>query len=166
MDTAEKLINILKLQPHPEGGFYKETYRSTFHISEDAYKFSFEDKRSLSTVIYFLLKSGQVSKFHKLKFDEIWFYHSGCPLLIHMIDETGNYSVVRLGMNPDNGEMPQFLVPANVIFGSEPAEVNSFSLVSCMVSPGFDFRDFHLYNEKELTELFPQHKSVINRLNG
>jgi predicted cupin superfamily sugar epimerase len=83
-----------------------------------------------------------------------------------MIDNNGEYKSVRLGLEIEKGEMPQVLVPANVIFGAEPSESDSFSLVSCMVSPGFDFRDFILYEEKDLCSIYPQHTEIIKKLNG
>lgn len=165
MYTADYFISKLGLETHVEGGYFKEVYRNSMLISSEAYPVAFEGERPLSTTIYFLLKSGQVSKFHKLKFDELWFYHDGCPMLIHMIDEKGGYQSVRLGLKLEKGETPQILVPANVIFSAEPMEEQSFSLVSCLVSPGFDFRDFILYDGKALCEMYPEHKELIGRFN-
>lgn len=166
MYTADYFISKLGMDGHIEGGYFKELYRNSHSISDSGYPYGFEDERALCTTIYFLLKSGQVSKFHKLKFDEIWFYHYGCSMIIHMIDDKGNYSSMRLGLDIDNGDIPQVLVPANVIFGAEPADSDSFSLVSCMVSPGFDYRDFVLFEEEELCISFPEHTDIIKKLNG
>jgi uncharacterized protein len=166
MYTAEYFIDKLGLEAHIEGGYFKEIYRNSFEISSEGFSHALEGKRSLSTTIYFLLKSGQVSKFHQLKSDEIWFYHYGCPILIHMIDENGDYKCVRLGLHLEAVEMPQILIPANVIFGAEPLNDNSFSLVSCMVSPGFDFRDFKLFEANELSLMFPKYLEIIQKLNG
>ncbi len=164
MYTAEYFISKLKLETHIEGGYFKEIYRNPFTITDKGYTYSFEGDRALSTTIYFLLKSGQVSKFHKSKFDEIWFYHYGCPMVISMIDENGTYKSVKLGLEIENGEKPQVLVSANTIFGAEPLLNDSFSLVSCMVSPGFDFRDFILFGEKELLERYPEYSEIIKKL--
>jgi hypothetical protein len=161
--SADYFIEKLALEPHIEGGYYKEIYRNSTMISDDQYLHKFEGERALSTTIYFLLKSGQVSKFHKLKFDEIWFYHYGCGMDIHIIDENGKLKTEKLGLNIENGESPQILVPANHIFGAEPNQNDSFSLVSCLVSPGFDFRDFVLYNENELRTMFPQNATLISK---
>lgn len=166
MYTAEYFISKLGLDGHIEGGYYKELYRTSFSVSVEGSKFNIDSDRALSTTIYYLLKSGQVSKFHKLKSDEIWFYHYGCPMIIHIIDENGVYKALKLGLDLENGESPQILVPADTIFGAEPLHRDSFSLVSCMVSPGFDFRDFTLYESKELCAMFPQSKDLICRLNG
>jgi predicted cupin superfamily sugar epimerase len=153
MKNAEYFIEKLGLEKHIEGGYYRETYRS---------KVSHEN-RSLSTSIYFLLKSGQVSKFHKLKSDEIWYYHHGSPILIHMINKEGEYSQGILGINSDQ-ESPQLIIPADTIFGAEPVDRESFSLVSCMVSPGFDFEDFTLYSTQELIKMYPSLKKKLLEL--
>jgi uncharacterized protein len=166
MYTADYFIDTLNLKAHIEGGYFKEIYRNPHEISDEELLVTFETIRSLSTTIFFLLKSGQVSKFHRLKFDEIWFYHYGCPITIHMIDENGGYQSVVLGLDVGSGQMPQILIPSNIIFGAEPMNDNSFSLVSCMVSPGFDFRDFELYEADNLSRLFPQHFEIIQKLNG
>ncbi|MDA3838231.1 MAG: cupin domain-containing protein [Candidatus Delongbacteria bacterium] len=166
MYTAEYFIDKLKMESHVEGGYSKEVYKNAHTITDGSYKIEFEDERSLSSTIHFLLKSGQVSKFHKLKFDEIWFYHYGCPIIVHMIDERGIYTQMKLGLNIEAGENVQILIPANVIFGAEPMEKDSFSLVSCMVSPGFDYRDFILYEEEELISSYPKHAKIIHKLNG
>jgi uncharacterized protein len=165
MFTADYFISKLGLEPHIEGGYFKEIYRNSYLFSDEGYSHIFEGNRSLSTTIYFLLKSGQVSSFHKLKFDEIWFYHYGCPIIIHTIDNKGEYKSLRLGLNIENGEMPQVLIPGGVIFGAAPSENESFSLVSCLVSPGFDFKDFILYKQKDLCLLYPKHKDIICKLN-
>ena len=166
MYTADYFISKLGLEGHIEGGYFKEIYKNPFYTSGEGCPYNFEGARALSTTIYFLLKSGQVSKFHKLKFYEIWFYHYGCPMVIHMIDDAGEYKSVRWGLDIEKGEMPQVLVPANVIFGAEPLENDTFSFVSCLVSPGFDFRDFILYEEKELCLMHPGHADIIKKLNG
>jgi uncharacterized protein len=166
MYSANYFISKLGLEPHIEGGYYKEIYRNSFEIPNDEYPMSFDGRRALSSTIYFLLESGQVSKFHKLKFDEIWFYHHGCPILIHIIDEKGEYQTATLGLNLIAGEKPQVLLPAGVIFGAEPLEENSFSLVSCMVSPGFDYRDFALFSQENLSLLYPKHTEIIKKLHG
>jgi len=164
--TADYFISKLGLEGHIEGGYFREIYRNSFNTGCKGYKHDFVGERALSTTIYFLLKSGQVSKFHKLKFDELWFYHYGCPMLIHMIDEQGSYKSAALGLNIDKGELPQILVPSNTIFGAEPLDADTFSFVSCMVTPGFDYRDFYLYEEKELIDKYPEHQGIITRLNG
>lgn len=152
----QEIINLLDLKPHPEGGFYKETYRSS--------ELCLNETRSLKTVIYFLLRSEDVSHFHRIKSDEMWYYHAGSPLIVHSIDEQGNYKEQKLGINFSEDEIPQYLVPKNVIFGSSVLEKDSYSLVSCSVSPGFDFEDFELFKQADLLDQFPLHQEIISKL--
>jgi predicted cupin superfamily sugar epimerase len=155
-EKINQIIKQLNLQAHPEGGFYAETYRATEKCLNDT--------RNLSTSIYFLLRSEDVSHFHRIKSDEIWYYHAGSPLLVHSIDSEGNYTTQKVGMNLENGEVPQYCVPKNTIFGSTVLEENSFSLVSCSVSPGFDFQDFELFERETLLSQFPKHAEIIVKL--
>ena len=154
MHTASYFIEKLSLQPHVEGGYYKEIYRSALTTGD----------RSLSTSIYFLLKEDQLSRFHQLTADEIWFFHQGATLIVHCIDSEGRLSQLRLGMDLDAGEQPQLLIPAGTIFASEVSDKTSFALVSCIVSPGFEFDDFKLFSKEELIEKYPQHKEIAERL--
>jgi hypothetical protein len=163
--TAEYFIEKLELQEHIEGGYFKEVYRCADTVNSDFVSADYEDPRALATTIYFLLKSGQTSKFHRLRFDEIWFYHYGSPIRIHMIDPEGKYSSHVLGLDVDKNQSPQILIPANTLFGAEPMESNSFGLVSCMVTPGFDFRDFELFSTDALCARHPDFIDVIRRIN-
>lgn len=162
MRTKEQWIDYLNMQSHPEGGYYSVTYTSPFHITADAIEEDFEGTRPLSTSIYFLIEEGNVSNFHRLKADEIWYFHDGDPLTIAMIDEAGQYISKDLGLNFHEGQQPQLLVPKHVIFGSYPKK--GFSLVSCMVSYGFDFHDFELFKRQELLEQYPEHHEIIMKL--
>jgi len=158
------LISNLELVPHPEGGYYKSTYQSKERISDTELSVNFEGERKLYTSIYFLLTSDDVSHFHRLKSDELWYFHAGSPLTIHVIHENGEYEEIKLGMNLENGEVPQALVPKNSIFGSSVNDKDTFSLVGCMVSPGFEFKDFELFTQDELLLKNPQHKEIILKL--
>lgn len=155
---AHYYIQHLGLEPHPEGGYYKSSFASKHGMDMDG------KKRHLFTSIYFLLESGDVSHFHRLKSDEVWYFHGGSPLIVHVIDEAGNYTKLKLGLDIANGEMPQVIVPRNSIFGSTTIEGGTFSLVGCMVSPGFDFEDFELFTQEQLMESYPQHEKVIGQL--
>ncbi|MFN5418651.1 MAG: cupin domain-containing protein [Flavobacteriia bacterium] len=148
-----KIVKQLDLIPHPEGGFYRETYRSE----------EIKGKRNLITSIYFLLTSDQISHLHRIKSDEIWYYHAGSPLIVHILDAFGHHEHI-VGNDFEKGYLPQFLVPKNTIFGSTVLEKDSFSLVSCVVSPGFDFADFELFKKDELIEAYPMHKDIIEKL--
>lgn len=157
-------VSKLGLTPHREGGYYKETFHSTEMTSDQELTVNFEGKRKLYTSIYFLLTSKDISHFHRLKSDELWYYHAGSPLTIHIIDEKGEYKDIKLGLNLDNGEVPQALVPKNSIFGSSVMDEDTFSLVGCMVSPGFEYKDFELFTQSELLLKYPQHKDIIRKM--
>jgi hypothetical protein len=162
--TADYFIRHLQLQPHPEGGFFKETYRSTGIIPSQCLSTSFSGDRSYSTAIYFLLQQRDYSAFHRIESDECWHFYEGGTLLIHVIDEEGNYSCIRLGRKIHEGEVFQYVVPARSWFASEPAPGVEFTLVGCTVAPGFDFADFEMANAEELSKSYPQHHSIIHRL--
>jgi predicted cupin superfamily sugar epimerase len=148
---------------HPEGGFYKEIYTSEEKITSAELKVDYEGSRILWTSIYFLLRDGEVSNFHRLKSDEMWYYHSGSPLTIYMINPKGELITEQLGLNIENGEKPQVLVPKDYIFGSAMNN-KGYALVGCMVSPGFEFRDFELFQRNDLLEKFPQYQQIIYKL--
>ena len=154
--SAEYFIRALDLEPHVEGGYCRELFKSPQIFGE----------RPLSSTIYYLLKAGQVSRFHRLKSDELWFFHCGDPLLIHQIDSRGNMATERLGLEVSRKDKPQIAIAAGNIFGAELSARGSFCLVSCMVSPGFDYQDFEIFTEEYLLAKYPQHQAVINRLNG
>ena len=162
--TIKQIVNHLKLQPHPEGGYYKEIHRSPGVIKQEALGDPFNGDRNYSTCIYFLLTSTNFSAFHRIKQDEIWNFYDGSALHIHVIDLEGNYICHELGIDLQNGEVPQLVVPANCWFASSVKDQDSYTLVGCTVAPGFDFDDFELANRKELTHQYPQHKRIITTL--
>lgn len=155
---ADYYIQHLGLEAHPEGGYYKSTY-----ASKETYD-AFGTIRKQYTSIYFLLGESDVSHFHRLKSDELWYFHGGSSLIVHVIDEEGNYVEHKLGLDIANGESPQVLVPRNSIFGSSVVDNGAFSLVGCMVSPGFDFEDFELFTQSELLEKYPEHEQIIRKM--
>lgn len=155
--SANEWITTLNLEPHPEGGFYKRTFASDDYTALD-------DDRLLYTSIYFLLRSGEISHFHRLQSDELWYFHAGSSLHIHMIDKQGKYTIKKLGLNPDLAEVPQVLVPKNTIFGSSVEAGGDYGLAGCMVSPGFDFADFKLFTQQELLAHYPEHREIIRKL--
>ncbi|MFV7772625.1 cupin domain-containing protein [Shewanella marisflavi] len=154
MQGADYFIKELELEQHVEGGYYRSSYRALEQ---------FDDKRQLWTSIYFLLRTGEVSHFHRLTADEMWYFHGGEPLTIYMIDEEGSLTTAQLGLDIAAGQRPQFLVPKGCIFGSAMNNPG-FSLVGCMVSPGFTFEDFELFERQTLLNAYPQHRQIIERL--
>lgn len=161
---AKKIVDKLRLQPHPEGGYFKEIYRSEGVIPQNALGKKYEGNRNYCTAIYFLLTSDTFSAFHCIHQDEIWHFYAGSPILLHQITPEGIYSCLEIGNDFAKGQMPQVVVKGGVWFGATVKNENSFSLVGCTVSPGFDFRDFELAEQKKLIQAFPQHKAIIARL--
>ncbi|MBS4211317.1 cupin domain-containing protein [Neobacillus rhizophilus] len=164
IQMLNSLVKNLELEPHPEGGYFKRTFESSEQISDQELAVNYNGKRKLYTSIYFALTSDDVSHFHRLKSDELWYFHGGSSLTIHIIHENGEYEEIMLGLNLNNGEVPQALVPKNAIFGSSVREKDTCSLVGCMVSPGFDFQDFELFTQDELLQKYPQHRKIILKL--
>ena len=155
---ASYYIEFLGLEPHPEGGYFKSSFASTETLDVSG------SSRNLYTSIYFLLGEKDISHFHRLKSDELWYFHGGDPLVVHVIDPKGNYHEYKLGLDIANGEMPQVIVPKNSIFGSSVLEGGEFSLVGCMVAPGFEYKDFELFTRDELLEKYPEHEFIIRKL--
>lgn len=162
IEDASFWIKKLDLTPHPEGGYYKETYQSQDIVKEKALPFRFQDDRSFSTAIYYLLDRC-VSKFHRLKSDEIWHYYYGGSLTIYIINSKGELEENRLGLNLDQKESPQIMVPHGSWFGAKLNNPSGFALVGCTVSPGFHFNDFVLADHT-LSEQFPQYAEIIKEL--
>ncbi len=156
-----ELIKRLDLKSHPEGGYFKETYRSKEEIDKQGLNSDYDGKRNYSTCIYFLLTSETFSAFHKIKQDEIWHFYDGSPIELHIISQTGDYSKYVIGRDFSNGEVPQFIVPGNHWFAAKVIRENDYSLAGCTVSPGFDFSDFVLPSRNELIAQFPQHQQII-----
>jgi predicted cupin superfamily sugar epimerase len=164
MVSAGYWIRHLNLQPHPEGGFFRETYRAPLAIPQSALPPTFQGSRSASTAIYFLLAGDDFSALHRLAADEVWHFYAGDTLLVHSIDQNGNHSVVKLGQNPEAGEQFQCVVPAGDWFGSHVERRNTYALVGCTVAPGFDFLDFEIARRADLLAQHPQHADVIETL--
>jgi len=138
--TRPRLAEQFDLQPHPEGGWYRQTFRSATTINPEGYA----GERAAATAIYFLLHPGEESAWHVVKSDELWFWHAGGPLALRLGgdgEQPGAASVITLGIGA--GRQPQALVPAGVWQAAAPA-ADEFVLVSCVVSPGFEFADFRL----------------------
>ena len=163
MPSAEYWIKHLDLQAHPEGGFFKETYRSKENIPVTGLPDRFAGERSFSTSIYFLLRAQDHSLFHRIKSDELWHFHAGASLSIYRLDEHG-LNVQRLGSDPEQKESLQVIVPANCWFGAIVNEPGGYTLSGCTVAPGFDFRDFELADRQLLLDQFPLYSDAIKML--
>ncbi|MDD3858903.1 MAG: cupin domain-containing protein [Bacteroidales bacterium] len=159
----QQIVNKLELLPHPEGGFYRETYRANMIIPQSILGKEFSANRNVSTCIYFMLTSDSFSAFHRIKQDEIWHFYRGSALNLYLISPVGEFSVLKIGNDILNDEVPQFVVPAEYWFAAEVVEKDSYSLVGCTVAPGFDFADFELAEKETLCKLFSQHKEIVEK---
>ncbi len=163
-EKSKYYISKLQMNPHPEGGYYKEIYRSGEIYQAEFLPGGFKSDRNFSTSIYFLLDGNQVSTFHRLKSDEIWHYYDGCGVKIYILDEDGSLSEIYLGKNLERGDRFQAIIKSNCWFAAEIIEKNLFALIGCTVSPGFDFEDFELGDRKKLINQYPQHEEIIKKL--
>lgn len=164
MHTSLQLIEQFQLLPHPEGGWYKETYKSAETIAANALPQRFPGPRAFSTAICFLLEQGNFSAFHRIKSDECWHFYTGQPLEVFILFPEGRLEVITLGNDIEKGQLFQYVVPANCWFASRPAPESAFSFVGCTVAPGFDFADFELAHAAALCAEYPQYTTLINSL--
>jgi len=130
--SAEEVARLLDLAPHPEGGFYRETFRDPREIGG----------RSVGTAIYYLLPAGQVSAWHRVDAGEIWHWHAGAPLDLSLYEDGGRVTTLRLGADLPGGERPQGIVPAGVWQSAK--SLGAWTLVGCTVAPGFEFAHFEI----------------------
>ncbi len=161
--AIQDLVRWLQLASHPEGGYYRETYRSAETVAAGALPARFAGNRSFGTSIYFLLPADTFSAFHRIRQDEVWHFHGGGTLIIHAIDGEGRYSIHRLGMDPERDGRPQAVIPAGSWFGAE-VEDGDYVLAGCTVAPGFDFADFEMGGREALLKEYPRHAEIILRL--
>jgi predicted cupin superfamily sugar epimerase len=159
---AQKYIKQLQLKKHPEGGYYKEVYRSGELILPEYLPARYKSSRHFSTSIYFLLAGKQFSAIHLLQSDELWHFYDGCPVVIYIINQEGGLSIKKLGKK--KGCKLQIAIEKQNWFAAELEDNKSYALFGCTVSPGFEFADFELGKRDELLKKFPQHNVLINRL--
>lgn len=164
MATARDYIDHLQLQPHPEGGWYREVYRATESIARAHLPARFTGDRCFATGIYYLLHTADVSALHRIRQDEGWHHYDGSPLTIHLLTGEGDYSTLHLGKEVAAGQRPQLVVPAGVYFAATVDEADSYTLAGCTVAPGFDFADFEMPTRAELLARFPHQRDLIERL--
>ena len=132
--SADEIIRLLELQPHPEGGHYRETFR-------DSRSAESESGRAASTAIYFLLRAGEISRWHRLDWAEVWHWYAGAPLALSIV--AGEQKChIRLGADLTAGERPQAIVPARA--WQQARSLGAWTLVGCTVAPGFEFAGFEM----------------------
>ncbi len=153
----DEWVMTLGLTPHPEGGFYRETWRSEMTAETP------RGRRSLGTAMYYLLPRGTHSAWHRVHADELWHFHAGEALEMHLLDERqGRLESVVLGRDGTRGERPQVLIPAGVWQAAVPR--GEYTLCGCTVSPGFDFADWEMPRAEELAARHPAHAALLRRL--
>ena len=155
--TAPSLIEKLHLIPHPEGGYYREMYRSKQYIHYEG------QVRTASTAIYYLLCNQAISKFHRIDADEIWHAYYGSGIRVHIL-HNNTYSCLEIGQNLSAGQELQGVVPAGAWFGAELIDPDGYALVGCTVAPAFEFSKFELAQYDHLVKDYPMHQALIKRL--
>jgi predicted cupin superfamily sugar epimerase len=165
MMTAEEIIALLGLQPHPrEGGFFRETYRSVRQLAAGALGGVYTSPRSVSTAIFYLLTPGTCSAIHRLASDEIFHFYLGDPVRMVQLFPDGRGTTVVLGRDLQAGQNPQVIVPAGVWQGSILEDGGRFALLGCTVAPGFDFADYEHGDRDALLARYPEFDEMIRRL--
>tara|TARA_A100001037_G_scaffold114974_1_gene104748 strand:- start:1858 stop:2370 length:513 start_codon:yes stop_codon:yes gene_type:complete len=154
---AEEIINRFRLERHPEGGWFRRTFESTDRLLLDR-----GDRFACTSIIYFLAK-GEHSSLHALKSDEIWFFHAGSGMVLHCFDDSG-YSKFFLGPDFENDQCLELTIRAGTNFSAELRQEGDWSLVSCVVCPGFDYDDFSFSDFSIMRKSFPEHESLLRRL--
>jgi predicted cupin superfamily sugar epimerase len=164
-ERARELIARLGLAPHPERGYFVETYRSPLAVSGAGGPLPHGGRRSASTAIYFLVTAAQPTTFlHRLISDEIFHLYEGGPLDVLLLRDGGPGEVARLGPDVAAGERPQLVIPAGTWFAVELPPGATHCLFGCTVAPGFEFADFELAAGPELASRFPKHAASIARM--
>jgi predicted cupin superfamily sugar epimerase len=164
MPTIDELVGALALAPHPEGGYFRETYRAAEELTSLPPRFA--GSRSVSTAIYYLLAEHAFSALHRIRSDEVWHFYLGDPLALTVISDAGELRTIVLGTDLAAGHVPQTVVEAGAWFGArlEAPAPGRFALVGCTVAPGFSFDDFELADRDALVARFPRHAVTIRGL--
>lgn len=152
---VDELVSALGLQPHPEGGYYKETYRAPLRVETP------RGARAAGTAIYYLLPRGAFAAWHEVSSDEVWHFYDGAPLTLYLLSERG-LETVELGRGVGRGERPQVVIPAGVLQAALPR--GDYTLVGCTVAPGFDFADWRMPSREELVGRYPEHAELMRQL--
>jgi uncharacterized protein len=151
---VDELVRALGLQPHPEGGYYKETYRARAQVETP------RGSRSAGTAIYYLLPRGEFAAWHQVASDEVWHFYDGSPLTLYLLGEQG-LTAVTLGRDVRSGEQPQVIIPAGVLQAAVPR--GDYTLAGCSVAPGFDFADWEMPSLDTLLARYPEHAELFRQ---
>ncbi|HUL82914.1 MAG TPA: cupin domain-containing protein [Gammaproteobacteria bacterium] len=163
-EIVHKLVERLALTPHPEGGYYREVFRSQIALEHIGHDRAGGARRCAGTLIYFLLAERDFSAFHRVRgADEIWHLYAGGPLELHTIDGSRRHELRVLATDLTRGE-PAAVVPADCLQAARLAPGASFAFCGCTVAPGFEFADFEMPPADELAAAFPAHERIIREL--
>jgi len=157
-------IDALQLSRHPEGGYFRRTYEARERIAREHLPERFGGPRLFATAIHYLLPGHEVSRFHRLKADEIWHFYAGSALTLYVIDDSGTLLRWKLGADPERGERFQISILGGCWFGAIVDDPASFSLLGCTVAPGFEYEDFELGDRESLLAAYPEHHWIIEKL--
>jgi predicted cupin superfamily sugar epimerase len=163
--TADKIMKALQLIPlEPEGGYFKEVYRSDEKIEKSALPKRFPGSRTLSTSIYYMLKKGMKSTAHRLKADEIWHFYLGGPLTLVEIEPDGKVRKTIMGNDLENGQVLQYVFRRGTVFGAYLSDKAEYALIGATVAPGFEYEDFEMPSKEDLLKEFPNAAEAIELL--
>ena len=164
MEKAQAWIDRLGLVEHPEGGFFRETYRADERIPKSVLPARYRFDHSFSTAIYYLLAGADFSSFHRIASEEIWHFHDGSALRVHLLDANRGYRSHLVGIDLEQGAVPQLVIPRDTWMAAEVEDKTSYGFVGCTVAPGFDFADFEMASAPKLVDQFPEREELIRRL--
>lgn len=162
MKTASDWIERLRLEPHPEGGWFREVYRSAETLPKSGLPERFPGDRPMATAIYYLLQAGECSVFHRLRADELWHFYDGRELALHLLGSGEPVRRIRLGRG--EGARPVAVVPAGCWMAARCEGTSAYALVGCTVAPGFDFEDLEFADRARLTQAYPEEGELIRSL--
>jgi predicted cupin superfamily sugar epimerase len=162
MPSAREIRELLKLKPLPvEGGYFAETYRSKFTLSQRSLPADYSGERALATAIYYMLMPDTFSAMHRLKGDEVYHFYLGDPAEMLILKPDGTGETLLMGQDIASGMRLQHVVPGGVWQGSRLAPGGKFALLGTTMAPGFDPADFELGSRGELTARFPAYAKLI-----
>ncbi|MDA1043777.1 MAG: cupin domain-containing protein [Verrucomicrobia bacterium] len=164
MEKAQAWIDRLGMVEHPEGGFFHENYRANESIPKSALPSRYRYDHSYSTAIYYLLAGADFSSFHLIASDEIWHFYDGATILVHLISANRGYTTHLLGVQLEEGDVPQLIIPKDTWMAAEMVDKSTFGFIGCTVAPGFDFSDCEMANAAKLVAQFPEREALIRRL--
>ena len=161
MLSAEEILELYNMKPHPEGGFSKLLFEDTEILKEGCLPVGYDGSRPLWNAIYYLLPTGSKSIFHKIRMNEMWNFHLGGSLDLYTLSPQGKLSKIVMGNRLDLDEHVSYVIPKNHWIAAEPTEGSPYSLVSCVTCPGFTFLDWQKGKREHLIKLYPNLENLI-----